>query len=142
VLPVLGPSGGVLFWQARAVDKRQPKYLAPPVDKSLVIPMYGRADSVTLTEDLLSAYKVGLVGEAWSLLGTSMSSHVLGSLLSRGCKVNVWLDPDGPGQRAATKVLAKLRAVGIEARNILSDRDPKLIHREQIKELLWKPLAA
>lgn len=139
VLPVLDPSGGVLFWQARAVDKRLPKYLAPPVDKASVVARYGEAKEVTLTEDLLSAYKVGTVGEGWSLLGTSINSKMLSSLLSRGCRVNVWLDPDGPGQRAATKVLAKLRSVGIEARNIVSAVDPKLVHRQDIKELLlWK----
>jgi hypothetical protein len=136
VLPVLGPSMRLLFWQARAVDGRQPKYLAPPVDKQGITPMYGSSDVVTLTEDLLSAYKVGKVGEGWSLLGTSLSAHTLGLLVTRNCKVNVWLDPDGPGQRAATKVLAKLRSTGIEAKNIVSDRDPKLIHCEQIKELL------
>ena len=60
VLPVLARSGGVVFWQARAVDGRQPKYLAPDVGKEGVVPVYGHASEVTLTEDLLSAYKVGL----------------------------------------------------------------------------------
>ena len=136
VLPVLTRSGGVLFWQARAVDGRQPKYLAPSVDKQGVVPQYGEAEAVTLTEDLLSAYKVGTVAEGWSLLGTSISTATINLLLSRGCKVNVWLDPDGPGQRAAKKVLATLRAYGVEARNIVSTRDPKIIHRHVIKELL------
>lgn len=139
VLPVLGPSGGVVFWQARAVDKRQPKYLAPDIEKGSVVPMFGRAQEVTLTEDLLSAYKVGLVGEAWSLLGTSITKKATSLLVVRGCKVNVWLDPDPAGQRAAKKILLLLRAVGIEARNILSLKDPKLIHRETIKELItWQ----
>lgn len=138
VLPVLGPTGGVLFWQARAVDKRQPKYLAPPIDKAGVVAMYGKADTVTLTEDLLSAYKIGKVGEGWCLMGTSISRQCLYLLLSRGCKVNVWLDPDPPGRRAAKKVLAALRSVGIEARDILSECDPKLLHLEKIKELLCK----
>ena len=136
VLPVRARSGGVLFWQARAVDKRLPKYMAPDVDKSGVVPMYGSASEVTLTEDLLSAYKVGTAGEGWSLLGTSISRATLAALVSRNCKVNVWLDPDPPGQRAAKKVLAAVRAVGLEARNILSECDPKLVHRERIKELL------
>lgn len=136
VLPVLGPSGGLLFWQARAVDKRLPKYMAPMTDKAGVIPMYGAAQDVTLTEDLLSAYKVGLVAEGWSLLGTSISQHTLAELVKRNCRVNVWLDPDPPGRRAAKKVLAALRGAGLEARDIRSDVDPKLVHRQQIKELL------
>lgn len=136
VLPVLGPSGRVLFWQARAVDKRQPKYLAPPVDKASVIPSYGTAHRVTLTEDLLSAYKVGQVGEGWSMLGTSINDNMLAALLRRGCAVNVWLDPDPAGQRGAAKVLAKLRAVGLDCRNIISKVDPKLVHLSEIKELI------
>ena len=136
VLPVLGPSGGLLFWQARAVDDRQPKYMAPLADKSRVIPMYGSASDVTLTEDILSAYKVGLVAEGWSLLGTSISPYTLGELVRRNCRVNVWLDPDPPGRRAAKKVLAALRGAGLEARDIRSDVDPKLVHRQNIKELL------
>lgn len=139
VLPVLGRAGGVLFWQARAVDGRQPKYLAPDVGKGCVVPQFGNAAEVTLTEDLLSAYKVGTVAEGWSLLGTSMSKTALSLLVSRGCKVNVWLDPDAAGQRAAKKVLAAIRATGLEARNIVSLKDPKLIHRQEIKELLtWQ----
>lgn len=140
VVPVLGPSGGVLFWQARAVDGRQPKYIAPPIDKTAVVPRYGSAATVTLTEDLLSAYKVGKVGEGWCLLGTSLSNHTLAQLVSRGCEVNVWLDPDGPGQRAATKVLAKLRAAGVRCRNIVSTKDPKLVHLSDMKGILYEDL--
>ena len=136
VLPVLSPSGGTLFWQARAVDGRQPKYMAPMVDKASVIPMYGTAQDVTLTEDLLSAYKVGSVAEGWSLLGTSISPHTLTALIQRNCRVNVWLDPDPPGRRAAKKVLAALRGAGLEARDIRSSVDPKLVHRHMIKEYL------
>lgn len=136
VLPVLGASGRVLFWQARAVDGRQPKYLAPPVNKASIIPAYGTAPKVTLTEDLLSAYKVGKVGEGWSMLGTSLNDNTLGALLRRGCEVNVWLDPDPAGQRGAAKALAKLRAVGLKCNNIISKVDPKLVHLSDIKELL------
>jgi len=142
VLPVLGPSGAVLFWQARATDGRQPKYLAPPVDKHSVLARYGSAASVTLTEDLLSAYKVGLVAEGWSMLGTSLNNNTLAAIIQRGCPVNVWLDPDAAGQRGAVKVLAKLRAAGVPCRNIISKVDPKLVHLSQIKELICSPFIA
>jgi DNA primase len=124
------------FWQARSIDGRVPKYLAPPVDKAGVIPMYGSAPTVTLTEDILSAYKVGKVGEGWCLLGTKLNQNHLTKLMQRGCVVNVWLDPDPPGQAGANKALAKLRSVGIVCRNIVTDVDPKLMHLGAIKELL------
>lgn len=135
VLPVFRGSQPV-FWQARAVDGRQPKYLAPPVDKHTVIPAYGSGPSVTLTEDLLSAYKVGKISEAWSMLGTSLNNNMLAALVQRGMLVNVWLDPDPAGQKGAAKVLAKLRATGVPCRNIISKVDPKLVHLSEIKELI------
>lgn len=144
VLPVLMRSGGgsdVVFWQARSIDGRLPKYLAPDVSKASVIPMYGDSDVVTLTEDILSAYKVGKVGEGWCMMGTSPSRKLLGLLASRGCKVNVWLDPDAAGRKAVAKIMPMLRAFNIEARDVVSDRDPKLIHLSDVKELLsWQSL--
>lgn len=136
VLPVYSPAKRLLYWQARALDGRMPKYLGSPVGKDTCVPQYGKANEVTLTEDLLSAYKVGTVAEGWCLLGTSVSKVCLGMLIQRNAKVNVWLDPDAAGRRAAKKALALLRSVGLEARDIVSEKDPKLVHRQQIKELL------
>lgn len=143
VLPVI-EQGVPVFWQARAVDDRIPKYLAPSADRTRVIPRYGSAPNVTLTEDILSAFKVGISGhEGWSLMGTRVGNHALSLLLRRGARVNVWMDNDiGPkftvnrGQIAARKIGAQLRASGLEVRNIISPRDPKLMHRDEIKELL------
>lgn len=136
VLPVLDGSGTPVFWQARAVDNRQPKYMAPAVDRSRVLPRYGQAPSPTLTEDILSAFKVGLVGEGWAVMGTKVSSHVLSLLMARGGMVNVWLDPDPAGQKGANKIIRQLRAYGIPTRNIVSTKDPKLHTRAEIKEYL------
>lgn len=133
------PCGGG-FWQARSIDGRQPKYIAPIADK--VYPRYGSAERVTLTEDILSAYKVGKVGEGWCMLGTSLPHEFLAAILKRGCAVNVWLDNDiGPahlvnrGQIAAAKVAKQLRSAGVSVRNIVTLQDPKLIHLNEIKEL-------
>lgn len=134
VLPVFEGSTPV-FWQARSLH-RQPKYLAPEVDRALVVPRWGSSPSPTLTEDILSAFKVGQVGEGWALMGTRVSTRVINMLLSRGCSVNVWLDPDPAGQRGATKVIKQLRAAGIRCRNIVSTVDPKLVFYSEIKELL------
>lgn len=143
VLPIRDDTGTVVFWQARALDGRQPKYMAPHVDKAAVLPRWGSAPSPTLCEDILSAYKIGLVGEGWSLLGTVPSPRVIRLLLERGGRVNVWMDNDLPprfpvnrGQIAARKIIKTLATYGIKARNIVSDVDPKLLFREQIKEIL------
>lgn len=137
VLPVLDPSTRLLqYWQARALDGRMPKYLGSPIGRATSLPRWGYADSITLTEDILSAYKVGLVAEGWCLLGTSISSSTLGALINAHKPVNVWLDPDPPGIRAAAKLCKILRGVGLGVRNIVSHKDPKLMFRNEIKELV------
>lgn len=136
VLP-LGPA----FWQARAIRAgQQPKYLAPTEGK--VYPRYGRGSRITLTEDILSAYKVGKVSEGWCMLGTSLPAELLALILASGKPVNVWLDNDiGPkhpvnrGQIAARKVVTQLRQLGVSVRNIVSKVDPKLVTFDEIKEL-------
>lgn len=139
VLPVTGN-----FWQARALRPGHlPKYMAPDIDKTLVLPQYGAADRITLTEDILSAYKVGQVGEGWCLMGTNLQANTLHALLKAGKPVNVWLDNDLPpthqvnrGQIAARKVLKTLRSAGIVCRNIIAPRDPKLMTYTEIQELI------
>lgn len=137
VLPVY-EAHKLVFWQARAYQPgRNPKYIAPPVDRTKVVPRYGTAEDVTLTEDILSAFKVGLVGEGWAMMGTSMNVGLIANLMARRPRrVNVWLDSDGPGTTASRKVLAKLRSLGIECRGVTTDEDPKLNSRSTIKELL------
>jgi DNA primase len=70
------------------------------------------------------------------MMGTAPSPLMLGRLASRGCNVNVWLDPDAAGRKAVAKLMPKLQAFGIKARDVRSERDPKLIHIPEIKELL------
>jgi len=108
-----------------------------------VLLRYGDAQSITLTEDVLSAYKVGQVAEAWPMLGTSPSQKLIAELLKAGKPVKVWLDNDLPpthkvnrGQVAAVKVLKTLRSMGLQCENIVSLKDPKLMTYEQIKEIL------
>jgi hypothetical protein len=138
VAPRGASAGG--YWLARALKWKpgdpRPKYLARPGGAQNAVPKYGESNRIVLTEDLLSAYKVGTVGEAWCLLGTSIRDKMLGELLADGRPVSVWLDPDPAGIKAASQVAAKLRAYGVDTTIIKSTKDPKLVHRAQIKELL------
>jgi hypothetical protein len=136
VVPVY-EAGVPVFYQARAYQpNRFPKYLGPTPKPPRLLPVWGAASSPTLTEDLLSAIKVGLVGEGCAVLGTSASAHLVATLLKRARPVNVWLDPDEAGQRGARKLCKQLRAYGLTVRNIVSAKDPKLHTREEIKEYL------
>ena len=123
------------FWIARSIDGRQPKYLSGDKPADLLI-RWGRAAVPTLCEDALSAYKVGRVAEGWPILGTKVSPAMCAALLQRNGPVNLWLDPDPPGQRAAAKYARQLRSYGLTVRNIISERDPKLHTLDEIKLIL------
>jgi hypothetical protein len=134
VLPVYD-GNGECFFQARAYQKdRFPKYLGPTPRPPRLMARWGSFVVPTLTEDMLSARKIGLVAEGWAVLGTRVSDHMVSELMKRGGRVNVWLDPDPAGRKGAEKIGKQLRAYGLEVRDILSERDPKLHTRDQILE--------
>lgn len=141
VLPVV-EGGSVVYWQARAVMKGQaPKYMNPSVDRNAVLPRFGAGPVVVLTEDYLSAAKVGGVVEGWSLLGTDMKDTVLARAVRETRPVLVWLDPDKAGRSAAARITRELRSVGVVTDNIESTRDPKLLSKQEIRQCLssWLP---
>lgn len=137
VLPIV-EAGKVVFWQARCVDGSGPKYLSSSVPKGSIVPRWGKADQIVLTEDILSAFRVGMEGEAWSLMGTELATSVLARLLKEGKPVLIWLDPDDAGQNAAADVSRTLASVGVPHKNIITKCDPKLLSRAQIREVLWR----
>lgn len=139
VLPVL-EDGSPVFWQARAIN-RKPKVLSPKAPRAGLVAKYGEGDTVVLCEDILSAFKVGQVTEAWALLGTGLMPHPLAELLYRRPTVLVWLDSDDAGQRGATKIMRTLRAYGLTVHNLITDNDPKLYDRAFIKERIRCALA-
>lgn len=137
VLPVFEKSQ-VVYWQARNINVAdgRAKYLNPLVDKSAIFARYGKGKEIVLTEDILSAWKVGRITSAWSILGTSLSQSQCAKLLQHEKPVRIWLDPDGPGRKAASKIFKQLNAYGVDARVIRSDTDPKLLTRDEIRRRL------
>uniref|UniRef100_A0AAU7J866 DNA primase n=1 Tax=Xanthomonas phage MK21 TaxID=3148942 RepID=A0AAU7J866_9CAUD len=143
VLPIIEGNSPV-YWTARS-QTRQPKWLTPDIPKKGLVAKYGvgKGDTIALCEDPLSAYKVGMITEAWSLLGTKMHESVVVALVGSGKRVAVWLDDDrgrsngsNPGQDAARKIAHRLRAFGLDVRNVTSPKDPKAFCPEYIKEKL------
>jgi hypothetical protein len=134
VLPGGDPALG--YYQARAYQKgRMPKYIGPTPKPAKLLVRFGEALVPTLTEDILSAAKIGLVSEGWAVLGTSVSSHMVAALMKRG-RCNVALDPDAAGRRGAAKIVKQLRAYGITVRNVEFQKDPKLMPRESLRRVL------
>lgn len=137
VIPVLSATG-LSFYQARAYQKgRTPKYIGPTPRPATLVASWGQSQSPCLTEDILSAMKIGASGgEGIALLGVQISEHLMSVLMRRGCKVQVCLDPDPPGQRGAARICKQLKAYGVPYRNVVLERDPKLHTRSELHERL------
>lgn len=142
ILPVT-KDGKLVYWQGRNVglcELGAPKYINPSVDRAELVAEYGTGPEIVLTEDILSAYRVGMATEAWSLLGTKLPTPILVRLLNAKRPVFVWLDDDdhgnNPGQHAAAVIKRTLTNVGIPCTNIRTTKDPKLLSRAEIKEVL------
>lgn len=89
---------------------------------------------IVLVEDAFSCMKVGEVKPCWSLNGTALTAEVVTKLLQMK-RVTVWLDPDGPGRRAAIKIKKRLGSL-VPVRIIQSERDPKYYTIKEIEEIL------
>lgn len=129
VMPVF-EAGKLVYWQARGFDRDMPKYINPPIDK----PVFKRGSGpvIVLLEDMLSTVRVGEVTEARCAMGTSLTDAAIADILATGLPVKVWLDPDAAGVKGRRKYVPKLRAYGIDAMAIRSDKDPKYYSKEEI----------
>jgi hypothetical protein len=142
VLPVWGVGRTVSYWQARGFAPGRAKYINPQVDRSRLVakyaPLFVEAQQLplVLTEDILSAARVGSVTHAWSLLGTAAPAPVEASIIKEGRKVLIWLDPDAAGNNGATKLFQSLRSCGVDCRVIRTDKDPKLYSEQEIRRHL------
>lgn len=125
-------SGEVVYWQARSVDGRQPKYLNPLVNKDKLYAPYGSGPCIVLTEDILSAARVSRVTEAWSIMGTALPTGVLVALLRQQRPVVVMLDPDPAGAKGATRIAKQLSLLGVQHSVAVPHRDPKYLTKQEI----------
>lgn len=139
VLPVIA-NDSLAYWQARGFDPDRAKYINPAVDKTKLIARYGSSGPLVITEDMLSAIRCGEVARGWSILGTNLSDHQAAAIReARGTHdVCIWLDPDKAGRMARSKVRNALALVGVEARIIRTDKDPKLYSREEIRRYIYE----
>lgn len=143
ILPVYdGVVGGTLaVVQARAVSPRhEPKYLNQEgVGKGEVLFVshrgYEGPSCVCITEDILSAIRVGEVMPAVSPLGTSLSDAQAGKL-AKCSTVYIWLDPDEAGEKGAIKMRRKLLTICKQVYIIKSTHDPKYYCNQEIKRIL------
>ena len=135
ILPVRNMDGKVIYWQGRGFDKDRPKAINPTVNREGLVAQYGSGtDCVALTEDILSAAKVGGVegASAWALLGTVLSYSTALSLAELGRPVLLMLDDDPAGRRGAAEASKILSLLGVWHKQVYFGKDPKLVPRSVI----------
>lgn len=132
-------SNDLVALQMRGVHPDQkPKYLNPegPATGSALF-MSGVPTGVTvITEDILSAIKVGRVCHATSVLGTKLTDTRLSKLAAYNKTICIWLDSDKAGQDGARTMARSLQLLGVRVYRAYSDKDPKEYNSDQIKEIL------
>ena len=141
VLPVYDAGGSLIYWQARAVHAGQtPKYINPQVEKATLCywckPLNdnGGKERVVITEDILSAARIGKHTLAASILGTKTSDWQA-SKFARYDRVTYWLDPDQAGYDGSRAGVRKLGLV-THGDAIYSNADPKCLSDRLIREHL------
>lgn len=132
ILPVK-VAGKTIYWQGRGFDSSRPKALNPTVNREGLVAKYGRGDWIALTEDILSAAKVGGVGEAWALLGTVLSYSTALALSEARRPVLLMLDDDPAGRRGAAEASKTLNLLGVWNKQVYFGKDPKGVDRSTIK---------
>ena len=132
ILPVK-VDGKTIYWQGRGFDPARPKALNPTVNREGLVAKYGRGDWIALTEDILSAAKVGGVSEAWALLGTVLSYSTALALSEAGRPVLLMLDDDPAGRRGAAEAAKTLNLLGVRNHQVYFGKDPKGVDRSTIK---------
>ena len=136
ILPVRDSCGKLLYWQGRyfGSESGQPKYLNVKANRGEVWFDTGNKDSavIVLVEDILSAIAVARTGSyrAVALLGSFISDDLVLKLLREGKQVCVWLDLDKRCQ--SVKYSKRLQAFGIQAKSIVTNKDPKEYTPQQI----------
>ena len=136
VMPIYD-GGRLVYWQARGFVSTLAKYINPSVDRTKLVAKYGKPSQyVVLTEDILSAYKVSKVNEAWALMGTSLHDAVLADLIRRDSIVLYMGDPDAGGDKGWVAIVARCRAVGIKCYDVRMGDDPKRVSVHEIREHL------
>lgn len=142
VLPVY-ENNKLVYIQARATQfpEQQPKYLnIKGAEKDDIIYTAKPdnelfASTVVITEDILSANRVGEVCLAYSIMGTKLSNGQALKISSHDHAI-WWLDGDNAGITGARKGSRALQFYTRSQRIIRTPKDPKLYSKRLIKEIL------
>lgn len=92
-------------------------------------------DTVVITEDILSAIKVGRLCGACSTLGTVLHDSIIAEhLLDK--RVLVWYDGDEAGRKGSAKAMKALAMMGVTCVEIQTEDDPKEYNLNEMRDII------
>jgi hypothetical protein len=94
----------------------------------------GESRRLVIVEDPVSALRVGALQDAMPLLGSHLAQARLNAIAGLYTDVVLWLDSDKYKEARAMEQRAKY--VGLSARTIYTDEDPKCYDNQQLQEIL------
>jgi len=131
--------GTLVGYQSRRCDNDKRKYLTYGFKDCTFQSQKWRASTnkVVLCEDIISAIKIGEVAHSFALMTTSLKNQDEFKRMLKYItdEVYIWMDPDGPGQKATIKLEKSLRSL-FRTHIIKSNKDPKYYSTDEIRGYL------
>lgn len=129
----------VVLWQARNFYKGRKKYFTGG-EKNDVLPIYpaksvsNPVGTLVLVEDTISAIKIARQCDSMPVLGATLSPKMIAALRASYRFLVVWLDGNKYDQ--AQRIARQAELLGIQARAIYTEADPKEYDDEFIHEAI------
>lgn len=143
VMPVYEQEELVAVQMRACTETQKPKYLNITGGKSAAM-FWSRPEIPGLvgvvTEDILSAIKIGRVFPSASILGSHINDARTMKLVRKWKEVILWLDPDKAGQEGMKDAANRLLMQGVTVSVILSEKDPKLHTLDEIRDYIGEAI--
>lgn len=132
-------NNSLVGWQGRLMsdDKTKPKWYSKGRLQDFIYTVGNKKSSiVVLTEDIISAIRVGHSGEFCGspVFGSNISVKRLLTNAKNHAKIVVWLDKDKCCE--SIDVVRHARMLGVNASCVITDEDPKCYSDSEIKVLI------
>ncbi|SEN68716.1 Toprim domain-containing protein [Pseudorhodobacter antarcticus] len=138
LIPIYGPTGGMVGLLGRAVFKERPKYRMMSGNADTIFRAPHRdSPVVVVVEDVLSAIAVHRAGvNAVAVLGTAITPEHAAQITQSSGEVVGWFDADGAGDKAWTRLRGRMGLYPVVLTRVQTAKDPKALHRQQIREAI------
>lgn len=136
----------LVFYQARSLDGSEPKYLTMGSKQTWISDSERAANPETktliITEDMLSAMRVGEYYPSAALCGISLNDKNILTFVKKYATIILWLDKDQAGITASNTLKKRFEIHGTKVIQINNEREPKQCFRQELQAILTNSLSS